>query len=627
MSTPSFTERLRYWFDGVMAKGTGALVGLLGIVTLVFITIVAAIVTLFGIFPTLVDGDENPDFFEVLWGNLMRAMDAGTIGGDQGWPFRAAMLVVTIGGIFLVASLIGIIASAFDSKVDELRKGRSRVLETDHTLILGWSSKVFPIIAELVIANESRRRSTIVVLAEGDKVAMEDDIRAQVPNSGRTKIIVRSGTPMDLTDLEVANPHQARSIVILAPEDSDDPDSVVIKTTLALTNNPNRRSDEYHIVGEIQDPANLEAARLVGRNEADWVLSSDLISRITVQTCRQSGLSGVYTELLDFAGDEIYFTDQPSLVGSSYLHAQHAFNHSAVIGLVQDGAVHINPAAATVLGEGDQLIVIAEDDSTIKLATPGVVDASSISTKRTPKLLPEQTLVIGYNSGLTTILSELNDYVAKGSKVTVVADVERPAFASYSNMTVEFVRGDSTSRAVLDSVPVKDFEHIIVLAYKDTLDMQRADAKTLVTLLHLREIADAAGVDPNVVSEMLDDRNRQLAEVTKADDFIVSDKLISLMLSQLSENRQLNEVFDVLFSSEGSEIYLRPAELYVKPGVSVDFYTVLEAASRRGETAIGYRVKADANDADSAYGIRVNPRKHAPVTFGPGDKLIVLADS
>ncbi|HEY1529635.1 MAG TPA: hypothetical protein VGF80_02390, partial [Galbitalea sp.] len=197
---------------------------------------------------------------------------------------------------------------------------------------------------------------------------------------------------------------------------------------------------------------------------------------------------------------------------------------------------------------------------------------------------------------------------------------------TFPGMPVNFTRGDSTNRAVLEALDVKKYDHIIVLAYKETLDTQRADAKTLITLLHLRDIGERAGVDLSVVSEMLDDRNRELAEVTKADDFIVSDKLISLMLSQVSENKELTKVFDTLFSSQGSEIYLRPAELYIKPGVTVDFYTVLEAARRRGETAIGYRVAADAHNADAAYGVAVNPRKSDSITFAPRDKVIVLAE-
>jgi len=622
MNKPTFSERFRYWFDNWMSRGTLALMALLGIATVVLVLVVGVIVAIFRQTP---DDDPERSFGDILWGNLMRTLDPGTMGGDSGWGFRIFMLIITIGGLIIVASLIGIISGAFDSKVEELRKGRSKVLEKDHTLILGWNSKVFPIVSEICIANESRRNAVIVVLADKDKVEMEDELRAMVGKTGKTKIICRTGDPMNLTDLEIANPANARSIILLAGDDSPDPDADVIKTALALTNNPRRKAEKFHIVGELEDAASLEAATLVGRDEAHWVLGDDLIGRITVQSCRQSGLSVVYSELLDFDGDEIYFTEQPSLYGKTYFDAQLAFVDSTVMGLVKAGSVILNPAADTLYDSGDQLIVIAEDDSAIRLATPGVPDAAAVSTTKALKPKPERTLVLGYNSGLTRMLEELNEYVATGSKVTVLADVDKPDFPKFDNLTIEFRRGDSTNRAILDSLKVESFNHIIVLAYKG-LDIQRADGKTLITLLQLRDIEDRAGVDLNIVSEMLDDRNRELAEVTNADDFIVSDKLISLMLSQVSENKKLTQVFDDLFSSVGSEVYLQPVEQYVAPGTAVNFYTVLEAARRRGETALGYRIAADAHKSNKGYGVTVNPVKTESVTFSAGDKVIVLAE-
>ena len=72
---------------------------------------------------------------------------------------------------------------------------------------------------------------------------------------------------------------------------------------------------------------------------------------------------------------------------------------------------------------------------------------------------------------------------------------------------------------------------------------------------------------------MLDIRNRQLADITSADDFIVSDKLISLLMSQVSENKDLMRVFEDLFDADGSEIYIKPAKEYVQTGISMNFYT------------------------------------------------------
>lgn len=625
MNKPTFGERFRYWFDNWMARGPIALMALLGLATIVLVLVVFGVVQLFTLFGQYPNNDKKTDPLDTLWGNLMRTLDPGTMGGDTGWAFRILMLVITIGGLIIVASLIGIISGAFDSKVEDLRKGRSKVLETDHTLILGWSSKIFPIISEIVIANESRGKAAIVILADKDKVEMEDEIFAKMGKTGKTKIICRTGDPMDLTDLEISNPHTARSIILIAPEGSDDPDSDVIKTALALTNNPNRKPEGYHIVGELDQEGSLEAARLVGKDEAHWVLGSEVINRITVQSCRQSGLSVVYSELLDFDGDEIYFTEQPALYGKTYFDAQLSFVDATVIGMVKAGVVQLNSTPEATYEAGDQLIVIAEDDSAIRLAAPGEVDAAPINTSKAVTPQPERTLVLGYNNGLKGMLRELSEYVPAGSIVTVVADVEEPAFAKYDNLAITFQRSDTTNRAVLDALQVDSYDHIIVLAYK-ALEPQRADGKTLITLLQLRDIEERAGIDLNIVSEMLDDRNRELAEVTNADDFIVSDKLISLFLSQVSENKQLTQVFSDLFSSAGSEVYLNPVEQYLVPGQSVDFYTVLEAARRRGETAIGYRVAADARNSASGYGVTVNPNKTQRVSFVAGDKIIVLAE-
>ncbi|MFN8402443.1 MAG: hypothetical protein U0V48_02660 [Anaerolineales bacterium] len=112
-------------------------------------------------------------------------------------------------------------------------------------------------------------------------------------------------------------------------------------------------------------------------------------------------------------------------------------------------------------------------------------------------------------------------------------------------------------RELLDTLNVQDYDHVIVLAYS-TLEQQEADAKTLVTLLHLRDMAEKDETPFSIVSEMLDLRNRELAEATQVDDFIVSEHLVSLMMSQLSENGELFGVFTDIFDPEGAEIYLKP---------------------------------------------------------------------
>ena len=606
-----------------MSKGLIALISLLGIVTVAFISFIALLVVVFGLHPE----EETLNFPEAFWASMLRTLDPGTMGQDRGLGFRAAMLLVTLGGIILVASLISIIFNSFNNKLENLRKGRSRVLESNHTVILGWSSKVIPIVKELCVANGVDKKSAIVILSEKDKVEVEDELNQKIRHRGKTKLIVRSGDPMSLYDLDISNPRTARSIIVLAPDDVEDPDTVVIRTTLALISSPKRKKDKYHIVGEIRDLSNLEAAQLVGGDEADWVLSKDLISRITVQTTRQSGLSIVFTELLDFMGNEIYFTYQPELTGKTFFESQLHFRNSSVIGIVSEEELVLNPQSNRLIQDNEKLVVISEDDTTIELENPGIPNKELINWKPNPNQKSERVLILGFNNSLSLILPELDSHVAKKSEVTIVSTKLAYLPEKYSNFSVTSQEGDTTSRKTLEKLDVNSYDHIIVLAYSETLSAQRADAKTLITLLHLRDIAFKEGASLNIVSEMMDDKNRELAEVTNADDFIVSDKLVSLMLAQVSENNRVAEAFEALFTNRGSEICLQPAELYVPLEEPLNFYTVLLAAKERGETAFGYRQNAQSRNSDAAYGVVINPDKSQDIVFSPGDKIIVLADA
>jgi voltage-gated potassium channel Kch len=516
-----------------------------------------------------------------------------------------------------------------------LRKGRSRVVEENQTVILGWSSQIFTIISELVAANANQPKSCIVVLGDHDKVEMEDEIKGKVGATGKMRVVCRSGNPIDLDDLELASLETSRAIIILSPEGKDNPDADVIKTILAITNGANRRPQPYHIVAEIRDLKNMEVARMVGKDEVELVLVGDLIARIIAQTCRQSGLSIVYTELLDFGGDEIYFKEELGLAGKTFGEALLAYADSTVMGLCSKGGTpRLNPPMETRLQPGDEIIVVSEDDDTIVLATeaPRIQEGAIQSCEPTPAS-QEHTLILGWNWRAPIIINELDNYVASGSQVDILADyadgeaeiVRR--CTQLKNQTVAYQIGDSTDRRTLEALEPANYQHIIVLSYSHLPDAQEADARTLITLLHLRDMAERDHFDFAIVSEMLDLRNRALAEVTHADDFIVSDKLISLMLAQIAENKRLNAVFADIFDPEGSEIYLKPARDYVKLGEPVNFYTVVEAARRRGEVAIGYRIQAEASNAAKSYGVVVNPDKAQAITFGEPDRLVVLAEN
>ena len=161
---PLWKAKLIYKLDCLFSKGISAMILFLGIASISIIVLASVIAVSFHIAP---QNSESLSFFEAFWASLMRTLDAGTMGGDDGWPFRILMLLVTIGGIFIISALIGVISNGLNSRLENLQRGRSFVVEENHTVILGWNEKVFAIVKELCIANQNKQDACIVIGGNG----------------------------------------------------------------------------------------------------------------------------------------------------------------------------------------------------------------------------------------------------------------------------------------------------------------------------------------------------------------------------------------------------------------------------------------------------------------------------
>ena len=624
---PSLGLRSRYAFDNAMARGPSAIVSLIAIVIVIVVAIFTAV--------ALAAGSESGNPFTIAFNILLQTVNGGGELSTAGLAAGVIFLLITVVGILLFGAFIGALVTGMDARLEQLRQGRSLVLERDHTLILGWSPRVFVIISELVLANESRSNPSIVVLAERPKAEMEDAIREQVPDMRTTRVVCRTGNPVASADLEMVNHRGARAVIVLGEDGDGEADAEIIKTLLALKRGSGPISADRHIVAEIQESATVSAARLIGDERIELIDKPQTISRLIVQTSRQAGAAAVYREILDFASFEIYMRRDPDLSGLTYLDALLGYEECTVIGLMHaDGEIALNPAADVVIAADDTVIALAQDDSEFERATYSRVetdgDRIAIAPPRPPE--PDSTLILGWNRRTPLVVAELATYAEPGSRVTIVADLPLdelrvtidPAYAA--NLEVEARSANTNERAVLDGLEVSSFDRVIVMSYVDHAAPQRAAARALLTLLHLRDIATRSGADIAIVSEIVEPEDVELVRNAGVNDIVVSDEILSLMLTQVAENRHLAEVFRQLFQSAGSEVYVRDVGLYVAAGEPVSFATFVEAAMRRGETAIGYW-RADAEDrGDGMLGIRVSPYKSELLPARAGDRLIVFAD-
>jgi hypothetical protein len=343
----------------------------------------------------------------------------------------------------------------------------------------------------------------------------------------------------------------------------------------------------------------------------------------------------VTLDLLDFDGDEIYFSSVPALAGKTYADAILAFNSASVIGIVDDqGRAHLNPKQATKLTAITQIIAIAEDDD--KVVYTGVredIATKKITAKKLPVAKAEHLLVIGWSSMGRSVVSELAEFLPKGSSVHIVAqskfvDAAQLADLKFGDIKVTHASVSGDIDELIAAASAKKYNEVIILGYRNAISESEADAQTMLTMLQMNQLfaADGNGVEPTrLVAEILDSRKAELARVAAADDLVVSDNLAALLIAQVSENPALAPIFDDLFDAEGASINVRPIDFYAPLGQEVEFAELVAIARAHGESAIGYRVLAEA-PGSSASGVRLNPVKTTKFKPAAGDALVVISD-
>ncbi len=628
----NWLQRLHYKMDEFFARGAFYLIFVPGLAAFLGLLVVVSVVFLFHAQP------EGVSWGKLLWMAVLRMLDPGTMSGDEGsFGFVAGMFTVTLMGIFLVSLLIGVVGAWLETHLNNLRKGRSFVPESNHILILGWSPQIFLILHELIAAGPERHQ-TVVVLAYQDKVAMDDRIRDRVLNKyhcPRLRVVCRHGNPMDPHDLERVNPGEARSVIILPDKDfeSETPDIYVVKVIMALARTAHKR---LPIIAPVME---LESAELLRELKSDHdiypVVVRDVIARITAQTALQSGLSYIYEDLLNFEGDEIYYSRAKREDLVTWRDVALSYETATALGLRRGAKIVLNPGHRDSVLPDDEIIAVAANLEAIQpdgaLAPLIRSEFFALRAEKEPPR-PRKVLLLGWNRGAPFLLRYMLEYLPEGSTILVVTSARVDAkerlkiLREIGRDRVTFREDNAARRQVLDDLHPEAYDHVVVLS-EDTADIQHADARTLMILLHLRDILNSDDTPFTLVSEMRDMQNRLLAEIANVDDFIISDHIASLMMTQLACNPDLWGLYDELFAPEGAEIYLKPIEDYVQTGVPVNFYTLTASALHYHEMALGYRIAADANDPQKNFGIRLNPRKSAPVTFQPGDMLIVLAES
>lgn len=175
------------------------------------------------------------------------------------------------------------------------------------------------------------------------------------------------------------------------------------------------------------------------------------------------------------------------------------------------------------------------------------------------------------------------------------------------------------------------YDNIIILSQGgDDNGPEETDSETIIILLLIRNIFKQypdETINTALITEVMDSSNQELISKAGVNDFIISNRFVSNILAQVSEEADIKTVYDDLFQEDGSEIYLKPASLYFeKLPLEVKFSDLMATANLRNEICIGLRLGDQATNKDKNYGVKLIPEKNTTYLITAGDSLVVVAE-
>lgn len=536
-----------------------------------------------------------------------------------------------------------------------------------HTVILGWSQKIPSLLRQLAVANESLGGGEITVVAAVELEQMEQEFKQRNIDMLGTSVRFVCGSRHDTKMLRKASIETASAVVVLAEsqdaEESDQLAVIIIRKILKVVSGG---SFSGHIVVEVIDVENEPRIKKVGGDLVETVVAKDVITRLMVQCARQPGLAQVWKDILGFDKAEFYLKRWPELDGMRFIDVLISFPDAVPCGVKvasRNNKIVLNPDNDYVMAEGDDVLVIADDDESYAPSTSlpevQVGKPTRASKEMTGVKSVKKILFCGWQRDMEDMISVLEQTLGTGSELWILSKVEEEererrlkekgvAVEDLEKVTLTHRKGKATVMKDLEDLPLETFDSILFVADGETpFDAEQEPLSTLIMIksiqakrLPYRE-ARAVQIRPAgnsksswidelqhssaqsiIVSEILDAQTKEAIDQADDDHEIeISDEVVSMALAMVAEDKRISGVLDELFAEEGNEMFIRPGEMFLDQNMEeLSFYDIMMRARLRNEIVIGYHRESEELPV-------MNPtNKAARQKWSLDDSFIVLAE-
>ena len=437
-----------------------------------------------------------------------------------------AAVVIVIEMVLFIGAIVAMVTTSLRSYIDKKSKAKGKIILSNHFVILNWNSKVPDIIFNLMLKGV---KNNIVILSNQTKEYIESEIKSlflanDVTQKYKANLIIKEGDPLLRGNLDDISIEKASQIVVMAREDMSDGDDDNILNQDLLNLKIVLRIGSFDIPSNTQivvetdsdetrqqiENISFTVSSLKGKSVIP-VSFNRKIGQIIAQSIVSPEMAEVYLELFSFQGAEFYSLDSKETV-EEYMNT------------------HDNSIPVAKL---NKLFGLADDEKECLKRREGAI--SSIVPLRPVVIRPHKNcniFVIGDNKKCEFILDNLN----------------RSAESDEFNYQIKHYHKNENDLLIKD-IKETDGEKKVLILSDDNVSEESYDANVFVTLI---EISKAFPKRENLtlITELLDSRNLSSVRDFDIHNTIISNKMMSLLITQLAMNLDSKKFYHKLLTTD-----------------------------------------------------------------------------
>lgn len=456
-----------------------------------------------------------------------------------------AVVVLIVGMVLFTGTIIALATNSIKEYFQKKKSGSGKIFLSNHIVILNWNNKVPELVADLL--NVEDENVTLMILADIDKDYAEKQIYNVINKMNRNNkelsklnVLVKNGDPLISSDLSDISIEEAITIIIMnkgtyeeVTKDMSKSDLNVIKTILNIgriefTHKPPIVAEIKRIETKEKIETMAKVVETIKTHTLHPICFDRRLGQIIAQTIINNLMEDVYLSLFSFEGAEVYFLKDTTF----------------------DDCLAKHSDAIPLARKNNDLFVLALDDKSKYKTSDIQIEVKPLKTLQIEEVTNKEVYILGKNNKL---------------------DFIQLAFSEYKNLyNTDFISkwvSDSEIESFVEEINKSTNPITIVLLSDENQKDDSLDANVITNLIYLEGKLQRS--DINIIVELLDPKNDSIIKDFNINNTIISNKIISLLLSKLALIEDTGSFYEHLLSfkinedDDDQEVIIRKAtEMY-----------------------------------------------------------------